>query len=189
MCTICVIINDCTYPGLKSLQKAVLHWGSQNERFIPNGCTLCCCFVQVFIKSPWAWGKVFTYSFIVHVQQTAISLRRTLSPIWAHTEVIKRMFSGTYNNRNNELYSKGKKSLKWEGKKVFLSDSECVKQELSHKLSRKLYKVNSKKKKKSVFYLYHSEKFYSDSAFEWNWKILTFRSLFSYKNTHTHTHL
>lgn len=53
------------------------------------------------------------------------------------------------------------------GKNVFLSDSECVKQELSHKLSRKLYKVNSKRKeKKSVFYLYHSEKFYSDSAFE-----------------------
>lgn len=119
VCTICVIINDCTYPGLKSLQKAVLRWGSQNERFIPNRCTLCCCFVQVFIKSPWAWGKVFTYSFIVHVQQTAISLTRTLSPIWAHTEVIKRMFSGTYNNRNNELYSKGEKSLKWEGKKRF----------------------------------------------------------------------
>lgn len=35
-----------------------------------------------------------------------------------------------------------------ERENFFLSDSECVKQELSHKLSRKLYKVNSKKKEK-----------------------------------------
>lgn len=46
---------------------------------------------------------------------------------------------------------KREKIVEMRGKKsFFLSDSECVKQELSHKVSRKLYKVNSKKKKRKV---------------------------------------
>lgn len=46
----------------------------------------------------------YLHRCILTVQQTAISLTHSLSSTWAHTEVIKLMYSGTYNNTNSETY-------------------------------------------------------------------------------------
>lgn len=85
---------------------------------------------------------------------------------------------------------KGKNRWNEREKKFFLSDSECVKQELSHKVSRKLYKVNSKKKKRKVSSIFTIVKRFTQirhlSETEKFW--LLDRSSLTKTHTHTHTY-
>lgn len=69
----------------------------KNQRFIPNRFILCgfCTAIIFFFFYQKSTSVRYLQTPLYYIYNKHA---RLLSPIWAHTEVIKRMYSGTYND-------------------------------------------------------------------------------------------